>query len=30
MNVLFWGVFLLGSIGAFIVWGLANAYPINP
>tara|TARA_B100001996_G_C18136006_1_gene391065 strand:- start:243 stop:377 length:135 start_codon:yes stop_codon:yes gene_type:complete len=28
MNVLFWGVILLGGIGAFVVWGLANAYPV--
>ena len=28
MNVLIWGVVLLGSIGAFIVWGLGNAYPV--
>jgi len=27
MHVLVWGIVLLGSIGVFIVWGLANAYP---
>jgi len=27
MNVLIWGVVLLGGIGVFIVWGLSNAYP---
>ncbi|ABX09249.1 Hypothetical protein P9211_13181 [Prochlorococcus marinus str. MIT 9211] len=27
INVLLWGVFLLGGIGFFVVWGLANAYP---
>ncbi len=27
MNVLVWGVFLLGGIGFFVVWGLSNAYP---
>ncbi|ABM78680.1 hypothetical protein PMIT1342_00783 [Prochlorococcus marinus str. MIT 1342] len=27
MNVLIWGVVLLGGIGVFIVWGLTNAYP---
>jgi len=27
MNVLIWGVVLLGGIGIFIIWGLANAYP---
>ncbi|KGG12017.1 hypothetical protein EV05_1220 [Prochlorococcus sp. MIT 0601] len=27
INVLIWGVFLLGGIGFFIVWGLTNAYP---
>ena len=27
MNVLIWGIVLLGSIGVFIVWGLVNAYP---
>jgi len=27
MNVLVWGVFLLGGIGLFVVWGLSNAYP---
>ncbi|KGG16298.1 hypothetical protein EV06_0091 [Prochlorococcus sp. MIT 0602] len=26
-NVLIWGVLLLGGIGFFVVWGLANAYP---
>jgi len=30
MNVVIWGVLLLGGIGVFIVWGLANAYPVNP
>jgi len=25
--VLLWGVFLLGVIGLFVVWGLSNAYP---
>ena len=28
MNVLIWGVVLLGGIGVFVVWGLANAYPV--
>ena len=28
MNVLVWGVALLGGIGVFIVWGLSNAYPV--
>jgi len=28
MHVLVWGVLLLGGIGVFIVWGLANAYPV--
>ena len=28
MNVLVWGVLLLGSIGLFVVWGLSNAYPV--
>tara|TARA_Y100001968_G_scaffold285827_1_gene286090 strand:+ start:506 stop:625 length:120 start_codon:yes stop_codon:yes gene_type:complete len=28
MNVLIWGVFLLGGIGLFVVWGLSNAYPV--
>jgi len=27
MTVLIWGVFLLGGIGLFVVWGLSNAYP---
>ena len=27
MLVLGWGIVLLGGIGVFIVWGLANAYP---
>ncbi len=27
MNLLIWGVLLLGGIGAFVIWGLANAYP---
>ncbi|EAQ68042.1 NADH dehydrogenase subunit NdhQ [Synechococcus sp. WH 8101] len=27
MHVLVWGIVLLGGIGVFIVWGLANAYP---
>ena len=27
MNVLVWGVFLLGGIGLFVVWGLSYAYP---
>ena len=27
MNVLIWGIILLGGIGLFVVWGLANAYP---
>ncbi|CAI8178097.1 MAG: hypothetical protein AB8A46_07740 [Prochlorococcus sp.] len=27
MHVLVWGIGLLGAIGMFIVWGLANAYP---
>ena len=27
MNVLVWGILLLGGIGVFIVWGLTNAYP---
>tara|TARA_Y100001968_G_scaffold331293_1_gene385518 strand:+ start:1459 stop:1635 length:177 start_codon:yes stop_codon:yes gene_type:complete len=27
MNVLAWGVCLLGAIAFFILWGLANAYP---
>ena len=27
MNVLIWGVVLLGGSGVFIVWGLTNAYP---
>ena len=30
MNVLIWGVVLLGGIGVFVVWGLANAYPVSP
>ena len=29
MNVLIWGVILLGGIGFFVVWGLSNAYPTN-
>ena len=29
MNVLVWGVVLLGGIGVFVVWGLANAYPAS-
>ena len=29
MNVLIWGVVLLGGIGVFIVWGLSNAYPVT-
>jgi len=29
MNVLIWGVLLLGGISVFIVWGLANAYPVT-
>ena len=27
MHVLVWGIILLGGIGVFVVWGLANAYP---
>ena len=27
MQVLVWGIFLLGGIGVFIVWGLVYAYP---
>tara|TARA_Y100001968_G_C19256525_1_gene667093 strand:- start:645 stop:764 length:120 start_codon:yes stop_codon:yes gene_type:complete len=27
MNVLIWGVVLLGGIALFVVWGLLNAYP---
>ena len=27
MNVLIWGVILLGGIGLFVVWGMNNAYP---
>jgi len=26
-NVLIWGFVLLGGIGLFVFWGLANAYP---
>jgi len=26
MQVLIWGVLLLGAIGLFIVWGLTHAY----
>ena len=29
MHVLVWGIILLGGIGVFIVWGLANAYPLS-
>tara|TARA_Y100001968_G_scaffold312709_1_gene336175 strand:- start:211 stop:315 length:105 start_codon:yes stop_codon:yes gene_type:complete len=29
MNVLVWGIILLGGIGFFVVWGLTNAYPAN-
>ncbi len=29
MNVLVWGILLLGGIGFFIVWGLTNAYPAS-
>ncbi|WP_320668468.1 hypothetical protein [Prochlorococcus sp. MIT 1307] len=28
MNVLIWGVVLLGAIAVFIIWGLDNAYPV--
>ena len=28
MNILIWGVILLGGIGFFVVWGLENAYPV--
>ena len=28
MNVLIWGIVLLGGIGVFVVWGLTNAYPV--
>ncbi len=27
MSVLVWGVFLLGGIALFVIWGLTNAYP---
>jgi len=27
VNLLIWGVLLLGGIGFLIVWGLSNAYP---
>ena len=29
MNVLIWGVVLLGGISVFIIWGLDNAYPVT-
>tara|TARA_Y100001968_G_C19317280_1_gene697401 strand:- start:797 stop:913 length:117 start_codon:yes stop_codon:yes gene_type:complete len=29
MNVLIWGIVLLGGIGIFVVWGLTNAYPAS-
>tara|TARA_B100000700_G_C14669915_1_gene680297 strand:- start:231 stop:350 length:120 start_codon:yes stop_codon:yes gene_type:complete len=28
MNVLIWGVVLLGGIALFVVWGLSNAYSV--
>tara|TARA_Y100001968_G_scaffold193752_1_gene177712 strand:- start:2313 stop:2432 length:120 start_codon:yes stop_codon:yes gene_type:complete len=28
MNVLVWGVVLLGGIALFVVWGLSNAYSV--
>ena len=29
MNVLIWGVALLGGIALFVVWGLTNAYSLG-
>tara|TARA_Y100001968_G_scaffold332132_1_gene389194 strand:- start:945 stop:1064 length:120 start_codon:yes stop_codon:yes gene_type:complete len=28
MNVLIWGVVLLGGIALFVLWGLSNAYSV--
>ncbi len=28
MNLLIWGVILLGGIALFVIWGLNNAYSV--